>query len=79
MLKSGSHVWHMVLAAGVVMVAIWLGAAWSTALLFATLTCAAMLGALVWFVVSSTRATPAQSFEEPRRRVPFAPPEADRR
>ena len=55
MSKSSSHVWHMVLVAGVVVVAVWLGAAWSTAFLFSALICAAMLGALVWFMVRSTR------------------------
>ena len=55
MLKSSSHVWHMVLVAGVVVVAVWLGVAWSTAFLFSALICAAMLGALVWFMVRSTR------------------------
>ena len=55
MLKNSSHVWHMVLVAGVVVVAVWLGAAWSTAFLFSALICAAMLGALVWFMVRSTR------------------------
>lgn len=55
MLKSSSHVWHMVLVAGVVVAAVWIGASWSTAFLFSTLICAAMLGALVWFMVTSTR------------------------
>lgn len=79
MSKSSSHVWHMVLVAGIVVVAIWLGAAWSSALLFAALTCAAMLGALVWFVMRSTRAMPARSLDEFRQREPFVPPEPDRR
>ncbi len=79
MSKGSSHVWHMVLVAGVVVVAIWLGAAWSTALLFATLTCAAMLAVLVWFVVTSTRALPARGFDERGKRGSFAPLEPDRR
>lgn len=96
MLKSSSHVWHMVLVAGVAVVAVWLGAAWSTAFLFSVLICAAMLGALVWFLVRSTcddaekfvpggasrnldAHVPTRSFDERRRREPFAPPEPDRR
>jgi Flp pilus assembly protein TadB len=55
MLKVSSHVQHMVLVAGIVVVAVWMGAAGSTALLFAAVTCAAMLGALLWFVVTATR------------------------
>lgn len=96
MLKSSSHVWHMALVAGVVVAAVWLGAAWSTAFLFSALICAAMLGGLVWFMVRSERdgakefvpggasrnldaRVPARSFDERRRREPFAPPEPDRR
>lgn len=43
MWKNNSHAWHMVLVAGIVAVAVWLGAAWSAALVFAALTCAAMM------------------------------------
>ena len=73
MLKSSSHVWHMVLVAGIVVVAVWLGAAWSSALLFAALTCGAMLGVLVWFVLKAN----ADDGQGQRETLP--PPAADRR
>lgn len=74
MLKSSSHVWHMVLVAGIVVVAVWLGAAWSSALLFAALMCGAMVGVLVWFVLTMNRADGQGQREES-----LAPPAADRR
>lgn len=78
-MKHTGHVWHMALMAGIVVVAIWLGAAGSAALLFAALTCAVMLAVLAWFVVSSTRTVSARRIDEPDRREPFASPEPDRR
>ena len=73
MLRSSSHVWHMVLVAGIVVVAIWLGAAWSSALLFAALTCGAMLGVLVWFVLK------ANADDGRGQQESLASPAADRR
>ena len=53
--KRRGHTWHMVLMAGIVVAAFWLGAGAGGALLLALLACTAMMVALVWIAVRPTR------------------------
>lgn len=54
--KQTGHVWHMLLLAGAVGLAFWLGAGAGGALLFALLACTAMVVAVVWIAVWANRA-----------------------
>ena len=54
MAKRSGHVWHMVLMAGIVVVALWMGAGAAGALLLALLACAAMMVAMVWIALRAT-------------------------
>ena len=53
--RRSGHTWHMVLMVGIVVAAFWLGAGAGGALLLALLACTAMMVALVWIAVRSTR------------------------
>lgn len=53
--KRSGHTWHMVLMVGIVVVAFWLGAGAGGALLLGLMVCTAMMVALVWIAVRSTR------------------------